>query len=309
MAEQPEGPPLDEPAFQALPMFAGDANELFGSLQPQRYVQFSCGLRENVSMRGMGMLGAGGQTNASLGVNAMTSRGNFSAEAISQGVVQVAAEMSPLPIMQLSTQLAFMPFLCGGQASAVLMTPVGPMFGHANLMGQLSGEFLAGTQLSENSQVMVGVHGWGKPGTLGGLKTGIEYQHMVVQDEQLKGCSIISLICTAPRPQGETAAAAPSWSFTAFKKWTDNSVCASFDVPAGESPTLTAGGTRKIDESTRFKGTFNSKGVLALALEMAGTKNTPLVGEKAMVSLSCNVDTAPTKPLNPKVGATLQFSG
>jgi len=308
MAEQPEGPPLDEPGFPALQMFMGDVNEIIHSLAPHRMVQFSCGLRENVSMRGMGML-TGSGTNAQLSVNAQTSRGNFSAEAISQGVVQLAAELNPLPIMQLSTQLAFMPFLCGGQASAVLMTPVGPLFGHANLMGQLSAELLAGAPLSETSQLMVGVHGWGKPGTLGGVKAGVEYQHVVLQDEQLKSMSTISLLCTAPRPQGPGAKAAPSWSFAASKKWMDNCMFSSFDVSPDGEATLTAGGTRKIDESTTLKGTYNSKSVLGLALEMAGNKNTPLVGEKANVTLTCNVDTAANKPLSPKVGAILQFSG
>ena len=96
---------------------------------PQRIVQFSSALRENVQMRGMGMLGKD-QNNGSLAVQAMTSHCMLSAEAVSQGVVQLGVEgLSPLPILQLNTQLAFMPYLCGGTGNAVLMTPVGPLIG------------------------------------------------------------------------------------------------------------------------------------------------------------------------------------
>ena len=162
-----EGPPLDEPGFPALGMFGGEVNELFGAeppagqcpiccacthltsaahgsrgwflisvrpfgagaLHPQRIVQFSCNLRENMMMRGMGMLSNGG-TNATLGVQRMMGPNGpmLSAEAISQGVVQLGCEgLSPLPILQLNTQLAFMPYLCGGMANAMLLTPVGPL--------------------------------------------------------------------------------------------------------------------------------------------------------------------------------------
>ena len=46
---------------------------------------------------------------------------------------------------------------------------------------------------------MVGVHSWGKYGTLGGVKAAVEFQHVLMDDEQLKESSSISLSCTAPR--------------------------------------------------------------------------------------------------------------
>lgn len=50
---------------------------------------------------------------------------------------------------------------------------------------------------------MIGVHGWGKVGTIGGLKAAAEYQHMELEGEQLKASSTITLACTAPRSAGD----------------------------------------------------------------------------------------------------------
>lgn len=49
-----------------------------------------------------------------------------------------------------------------------------------------------------------------------------------------------------------------------------------------------------------------SQGILAMALELAGTDSLPLVGDKAGVTLSCEVNSI--GPLNPKVGAVIQLS-
>lgn len=83
----------------------------------------------------------------------------------------------------------------------------------------MSVEWIAGAQFSETSQLMVGVHGWGLPGTLGGLKAAAEYQHYHIEDEQLISSSSVSLAVMAPRfADNKPTASAPSWSFSAFKR-------------------------------------------------------------------------------------------
>ena len=36
---------------------------------------------------------------------------------------------------------------------------------------------------------MIGVHGWGVPGVIGGFKAAAEYQHFVVDNDTLKASS------------------------------------------------------------------------------------------------------------------------
>jgi len=247
---------------------------------------------------------------ATLGLRAMTSRCALSMEAVSAGVVQLGVEgYSPLPFLQLNAQLAFVPIVpVGGQAQAVLMTPVGPLISSMNLMGQMSVEWIAGAAFSETSQLMVGVHGWGFPGTIGGFKAAAEFQNLQVEGEELISSSTITLAVTAPRyANNQPTLSAPSWSVSAFKRTgPDHSMCAVFEAPSSGECVLTAGGTRKLDDTCRLRGKLNSKGVLALALELAGTKNLPLVGDKANITLSC--EGSSVGPLNPKVGASLQLS-
>jgi len=225
-------------------------------------------------------------------------------------VVQLGLEgFQPLPMVQLTGQLAFMPQgLAGGMAQAMILSPVGPLICSANLMGQLSAEMIAGAQFTDTSQLMVGVHGWGMPGTIGGFKAAAELQHFNVEGESLIEASTITLSVTAPRfVDNKPTATPPSWSLSAFKRMgPDHSIFAHFDAPSNGGCVLSAGGTRKIDESTRLRGKFNTTGVLALALEMSGHKDVPIVGDKANLTLTSEVSSV--GPLNPKVGATLQLS-
>lgn len=89
----------------------------------------------------------------------------------------------------------------------------------ANLGGQVSAEWIAGGQFSETSQLLVGVHGWGVPGTIGGFKAAAELQHFNVADERLIESSTVSLAVTAPRfVDNKPTITPPSWSLSAFKR-------------------------------------------------------------------------------------------
>ena len=85
--------------------------------------------------------------------------------------------------------------------------------------GQVSAEWIAGGQFSETSQLLVGVHGWGVPGTIGGFKAAAELQHFNVADERLIESSTVSLAVTAPRfVDNKPTITPPSWSLSAFKR-------------------------------------------------------------------------------------------
>eukprot|EP00324_Dicrateria_rotunda_P000233 CAMPEP_0206167436 /NCGR_PEP_ID=MMETSP1474-20131121/28225_1 /ASSEMBLY_ACC=CAM_ASM_001110 /TAXON_ID=97495 /ORGANISM="Imantonia sp., Strain RCC918" /LENGTH=379 /DNA_ID=CAMNT_0053572083 /DNA_START=39 /DNA_END=1176 /DNA_ORIENTATION=+ len=286
-------------------------SELFKSLAPQKLVQLSLAARDNLSLHGVGMFGQ--QSQAQLGINAMTPAGVLSAELISQGVVQLGLDgMCPLPFLQLSGQLAFMPQgLAGGMMQSVLMTPLGPVVTTAGLNGMLSAEWIVGAGVSESAQLMLGAHAWGMPGLLGGVKAAAELQHYHVKDEKLVSSSTLNLTVTAPKfVDGVAAEVAPSWSASIFHRMSpEHNLCAAFDaVPAEKTYVLSMGGTRKLSDTTRLRGRLTTQSVISVALEVCGSPDTPLVGEKAVLNLCCEANMAPSRPLDPKLGATLQLS-
>ena len=57
-----------------------------------------------------------------------------------------------------------------GELKSVLLTPVGPLMGMANIYGQMGAEFVTGLPLPEGHQLMVGAHVWGLHGLYGGVK-------------------------------------------------------------------------------------------------------------------------------------------
>jgi len=180
---------------------------------------------------------------------------------------------------------------------------------YVNPILQWGAEFAFGMpNEAQDSMLLIGLHGWGARQTVGGFKAAVEYKHFEVENEQLVEGSTVSLAVTAPRfEDNKPTTNAPSWSLSAFKQYGMNhSACAVFEAsPSGEC-VLTAGGTRKIDDTCKLRGKLNTKGVLGLALELAGTKDLAVVGDKAGLTLNCEV--ASIGPLNPKVGAVLQLS-
>jgi len=176
--EQMMGPPLDEPGFPSLPMFKGELNEWINATTPQRLAMVSLGLREGLGLSGMGMLADDGNGMLQSGLTYGTRFGALKAEVVSQGVLQTTLEgFMPLPFLQLTTQLAFMPQgLAGGAMQSVLMSPIGAIIGSANLGGQLSAELLLPLQpFGEDSQLLLGANAWGLPGAWGGSKFAVEY--------------------------------------------------------------------------------------------------------------------------------------
>lgn len=143
-ATEPMGNPLDEPGFPALPMFRAELGEWVNATTPARMANLAVSLREGFGASGMGMLHAEGGM-ATSGLTYATRLGALKAEVVSQGVLQTTLEgFMPLPFMQVTTQLLFMPQgLAGGAMQTVLMCPVGALMLSANLAGQLSADVTA----------------------------------------------------------------------------------------------------------------------------------------------------------------------
>ena len=119
-------------------------------------------------------------------------------------MVNVSLEgFQPLPFLNCNLQLAFVPAgLAGGVLQTMMLTPVGMVMSCLNTGGQMSCELITGAQPSPTSQVMLGCHFWGMPGLLGGVKTAIELQHMVVdsQENLTASSSVRSSLCQATAP-------------------------------------------------------------------------------------------------------------
>ena len=182
----PGMPPADESGFPSLPMFGGEINELFSSLSAAQSVfSLNTALRDGVMTSGMAMLSENA-SQAQVGTQLQTSRGTLKAELVSQGMLQTSFEgFSPLPFLNLNTQLAFVPAgLAGGVLQTMLLTPVGVVMGCVNTGAQMSCEVITGAQPSPTSQAMLGCHWWGMPGLLGGVKASLELQHMVLTEKE-----------------------------------------------------------------------------------------------------------------------------
>lgn len=268
---------MNEPGFPALPMFGGEAGELINAFQTHAMFTINSSPREGVMTNAMAMLGADA-SQASVGTQMLTSRGAVKAELVSHGMLQTSFEgFSPLPFMQLNTQLAFMPQgFAGGVLQSLVLTPVGMLMGCLNTGGQMSAEALTAFQPTPDSQLMLGFHLWGVPGLRGGVKGAVEWQHQEMDGDTPTSSSAITLVCTSPyvRSDGSPLEAAErSTSLSVFHRTAaKHSMMASLDFAAGTDGKLTLGGTRELSEQTRLRGKWGTHGVLALALEVAGDK-------------------------------------
>ena len=306
-APGPTGPPANESGFPALPMFGGEIGELFNSLSPQMMVMLNSSPREGVLTNAMAMLGAE-SSQGTVGTTLITNHGALKAELISHGMLQASFEgFSPLPFVQLNTQLAFLPQgLAGGVLQGVMVSPIGMLMGCANTGGQLSAELLTAVQTPGEGQLMFGVHTWGVPGLRCGYKAALEFQHQLVDGEELLGSSAITLACTSPFVSADGAPLAEperSVSLSAFHRTSKNhAVCASVDWPAKSATggSMTLGGTRQLSDTLRLRGKWGTTGILALALEVSG--------EKSSVTLVAETSTLPNATAPPKFGATVVLS-
>jgi len=279
----PGMPPANESGSPMLPMFGAEISELFVQALNTNasVVTLSSALRDGVNMTAQGIFGE--TSNAMVGTQIFTSRGVLRADMVSQGVLQAALEgFAPLPFLNFSTQLAFVPAgLAGGMLQSMLMTPVGMLMGNVNTGGQLSCEFLTGAQPSPTSQLMLGTHVWGLPGLLGGYKAALEWQHAKLDaEENLIGSSAITLACTMPLVEADgtrldKASRDPSLSLSVFQRTSEkNSMAVSLERTPNAGIVLTAGGTRQLTDRTRLRGKWGTSNVLALALEVAADKGT-----------------------------------
>jgi len=300
--EQMMGPPLDEPGFPSLPMFKGELNEWINATTPQRLAMVSLGLREGLGLSGMGMLADDGNGMLQSGLTYGTRFGALKAEVVSQGVLQTTLEgFMPLPFLQLTTQLAFMPQgLAGGAMQSVLMSPIGAIIGSANLGGQLSAELLLPLQpFGEDSQLLLGANAWGLPGAWGGSKFAVEY----TQAEPTADGSMPTRIGTVTAEVTRPRAGSPngvSGSLSACQQLGGgDALNATFEVtPRGER-VLSMGGSKQVARGVRLRGRTASNGLLALALQMER--------EAAQLTVAAEVDTTPAgRP--PRFGATLMFN-
>jgi len=304
----PGMPPADEPGFPPLPMFGGEANELFNSMSAAQSVfSLSTALRDGVMTSGTSILSEN-SSQAQVGTQLVTSRGTLKAELVSAGMLQTTVEgFQPLSFVNMNLQLAFFPTgLAGGVLQTMLLTPVGMALASMNTGGQISGEFITGGQTSATSQVMLGCHVWGTPLVRGacGVKAALEVQHMVLdeKEEMPVASSALTLACTAPFVAADgtkLSALDPSMSLSVFQRLSPlHSVAVSIERAPKDGIHLTAGGTRQLSDSARLRGKWGTQGVLAFALEMAGEKS----------SLTFTTELKTEGALAPKFGAQLSMT-
>ena len=211
----PQGPPRDEPGFPALGMLGGQVNELLNAVTPQQMLMFGVGIKEGVSVNGMGMLAAE-QSQAVLTGNYQTRHGALGATLVQPcgqpTMLQTTLEgFQPLPFMQLNSQLMFVNGVGLGMGMVNVILP--PFILSANLMGQMSAELVLGGQVSERDTVILGAHAWGLPGAYGGVKCGGEWTRAELDaDGELLSQSTVTLAVTRPHLTAEGHAA--PWSAT-----------------------------------------------------------------------------------------------
>jgi len=301
--EGPTGPPLDEPGFPMLPMFKGELGEWINTTSPAKLAMLGLSLREGLNLSSMGMLQDGGGGMAQAGLTYQTRFGALKAEMISQGVLQTTLEgFTPLPCMQVTTQLAFMPQgFAGGAMNTVIMSPVGAVMLSANLGGQLSAEFVTGAQpFGEMSQLMVGAHVWGLPGAYGGTKMAVEYMQAVpgADDEPPSRVGTITAEVTRPRagsPNGTSGSLS-----VCHNLGNSNALNASFEVSAQGERLLSMGGSKQLAPSARLKGRVATNGLLSLALQLESAAS--------QLTLQSEVDSTSGSTRPPRFGATISLS-
>ena len=275
----PGMPPANEPGFPSLPMFGGGVGEALNALSPQTMFTFASSPLDGVMTTAMALLRPD-QSLAQIGTQYLTRFGTAKAELMANGMLQTAFEgLSPLPFLQLNTTLAWSPVpagLAGGIVQGVVVSPIGMLMACVNTGGQMSTEFLTGIQPTSDSQLMFGLHSWSLPGVRGGIKAALEWQHQETLEDQPFRSSAITLACTVPfvRADGSPLAESNnSTSLSVFHQMSQNdSMFAMVEWNSNAAGTMTVGGTRKISEHGRVRGKWNTAGVLALALEVAGDK-------------------------------------
>lgn len=301
----PGMPPFDEPGFPTLPMFGGEIGELFNSLSAaQSMFMMNTEVQDGVGFNGMAILSPRG-SQAILGTQVATSRGNLKAELVSQGLLQATVEGFPiLPFAMSSLQLAFVgPMLAGGTLQAQIFTPFGLLFTNVNTMGQTSAELLTGGGSEDGStKLMFGAHLWGMFGRAHGMKAAVEWQNAEMEGEKIKRSTCITAMCSAPFVAADGAPLErrdPTVSLSAFQRLSaSNTLAASIERAPNAGVNMTVGGTRQVTEHTRLRGKWGTTGVLAMALEISS--------EKSALTLTSEVNTS--GGLDPKFGATLNLS-
>ena len=136
----PQGPPRDELSL-GLGMLGGPG-PLLNAVTPQQMLMFGVGIKEGVSVNGMGMLAAE-QSQAVLTGNYQTRHGALGATLVQPcgqpTMLQTTLEgFQPLPFMQLNSQLMFVNGVGLGMGMVNVILP--PFILSANLMGQMSAE-------------------------------------------------------------------------------------------------------------------------------------------------------------------------
>mmetsp|Transcript_71074 Transcript_71074/g.118125 ORF Transcript_71074/g.118125 Transcript_71074/m.118125 type:complete len:356 (+) Transcript_71074:101-1168(+) len=304
-AQLPMGPPLDEPGFPTLPMFAQEIAELSGAVVPQQLMMINYSPRERIGLSGMTLLGSHFQ--GGLGYN--TPLGTLKADMVAAGPHQQLQTtldgLTPLPFVpaQFTTQINFVKHngalqLAMGTLQTVVFSPIGFMFGYVNLAGQTSAELVTGFPLAAGHQVLMGAHVWGVGGVYGGTKAALEWQQNVEVDggEPMR-LSTVTLACTRPHQGSDKQ---PSASLSITQRVGDgHSLAASFERTPTGSHVMWFGGTRQL-EGSKLKGKWSTTGVLGLAVE--------LLGDKSSLTLCVEANSNPGECLSPKFGASLQLS-
>ena len=308
----PQGPPRDEPGFPALGMLGGQVNELLNAVTPQQMLMFGVGIKEGVSVNGMGMLAAE-QSQAVLTGNYQTRHGALGATLVQPcgqpTMLQTTLEgFQPLPFMQLNSQLMFVNGVGLGMGMVNVILP--PFILSANLMGQMSAELVLGGQVSERDTVILGAHAWGLPGAYGGVKCGGEWTRAELDaDGELLSQSTVTLAVTRPPLTAEGHAAPWSATLSAMHNLSAReAVGVVFDrkgrldqdgAPAPSSIAMSILAQGQLGAGKRVKGRLSTRGVVGLALELSG--------DASSLALQCELDATGAKA-PPKFGATLQLS-
>lgn len=300
-------PPANESGFPALSMFGGEVNEWLQSLIPRTLITAQSSPRDGVVTGVEGFFTAEQShlainTRVQLGTYGPMMSANLSPMGLQTGIDGLVIPFLPV---QLSAQAAFVPQgLAGFMLQGMIPTPIGMVMGSGNAMGQWGLDAITGLQPAPNHSLMLGAHAWGLPGLWGGIKTALEWRHDQMDGEQPVSGSSVVLACTAPFVAANGApleASARSVSLSVVHRLSmEHSLMASFDWPADGEGQMTAGGTRQLAANTRLRGKYGTSGVLALALETAVNTSS--------VSLVAEINTRPSQPLAPKVGATISLS-
>jgi len=288
-----------------LQMFGGDYAELMQSLTPMKMLTCSSQPIEGVMTSGLAMFGAN-QSHMQVGTQTFTPYGALKAELMANGMLQTSLEQFTLlgGALMFNTQLAWSGMqLAGGVVQGIMGIPLGMVMGSANTGGQTSAEMIMAVPLNEagNSGLMLGVHSWQLLGQRCGLKGALEWKYEEMDGEQSLSQTNVALACTRPSVQADGSPLAEPELTTslsvAHKTAAKHSLLAALDWAPQKEGVMTLGGTRQLTDATRLRGKWNTTGVLALALEVAG--------DKSSLSFTTEWDTTRGEP---NFGVTINLS-